>query len=190
MVNLRTSVWRIYHPAKKTYQVTMLCPDVLKRLWLANHSRKSQEGCNQSCPTKEDKLCVLLTRQAQNRTTVPSKSGDGGHTLSLTGTATTMQPLEVNRTAATGQMTSIGQTLGREVVKLHPEKVRRHPSTRLYGHDGRTSTVLDGPRPSRPPSVQVAGTRSERHGYGIRPVREGRVRCAPLNARCQRIAHR
>jgi len=92
MVNLRTSVWRIYHPAKNTHQVTMLCPDVLKRLWLANHSQKSQEGCNQSCPTKEDKLHVLLTHQAQNRTTIPSKSGDSGHTLSLTGTATTMQP--------------------------------------------------------------------------------------------------
>jgi hypothetical protein len=35
----------------------------------------------------------------------------------------------------------------------------------LYGCDGRTLTVLNGPRPFRPLSVQVVGTRSERHGY-------------------------
>jgi hypothetical protein len=30
-------------------------------------------------------LRALLTYQAQNRTAIPIKSGDGGHTLSLTG---------------------------------------------------------------------------------------------------------
>jgi len=37
----------------------------------------------------------LLACQAQNRTTIPSKSGDGGHTLRLTGTAVREDDLEV-----------------------------------------------------------------------------------------------
>ena len=39
---------------------------------------------------------VLLTYQAQSRTTIPSKSGDGSHILRLTGTATAMQPVKTN----------------------------------------------------------------------------------------------
>ena len=35
-------------------------------------------------------LCALLVCQGQSMATIPSKSGDGGHTLSLTGNATAM----------------------------------------------------------------------------------------------------
>jgi hypothetical protein len=68
---------------------------------------------------KEGILRALLACQAQNRTTAPSNSGDGGHTLSLTHIAVRDEDLEVrneslddelgehlflevNRTAATG----------------------------------------------------------------------------------------
>jgi len=37
---------------------------------------------------------ALLACQAQNRTTIPSKSGDGSHTLRLTGAATAMQSVK------------------------------------------------------------------------------------------------
>jgi hypothetical protein len=47
---------------------------------------------------KEGILRALLACQAQNRTTIPSKSGDGGHTLRLTGTATTTQSVNSMKT--------------------------------------------------------------------------------------------
>jgi hypothetical protein len=53
-------------------------------------------------------------------------------------------------------------------AKLLPEKGQRYPSNRLYGRDGRTMMVFNEPRLSRPPSVQVVETSSERHGYGTR----------------------
>jgi len=72
---------------------------------------------------KEDILRALLACQTQNRTTVPSKSGDNGHILSLTHNAVRGDDLEVrkvslddklgeylflevNRIAATGKTTS------------------------------------------------------------------------------------
>ena len=43
---------------------------------------------------KEGILCATLTCQAQNRTAIPSKSGDGSHTLRLTGATTAVQPVK------------------------------------------------------------------------------------------------
>ena len=54
--------------------------------------------------------------------------------------------------------------------KFRMRKHMRYPSNRLDGHDRRTLTVLDGPRPSRPPSVQVVDTSFKRHGYGNRSM--------------------
>jgi hypothetical protein len=51
---------------------------------------------NQSHPPKEGVLRAVLTCQAQNRTAIPSKSGDGGYTLSLIGNATAM-PVRLTR---------------------------------------------------------------------------------------------
>jgi hypothetical protein len=46
---------------------------------------------------KEGILRALLACQAQNRTTAPSKSGDGGHTLSLTHNAVRDKDPEVRK---------------------------------------------------------------------------------------------
>ena len=46
---------------------------------------------------KKGILCALLAYQAQNRTTAPSNSGDGSHTLSLTHNAVCDEDLEVRK---------------------------------------------------------------------------------------------
>ncbi len=57
-------------------RVAVLRPDVLT-VGRARKVATIQEGI----------LRALFTCQAQNRTTIPSKSGDGSRTLSLTGNA-------------------------------------------------------------------------------------------------------
>jgi hypothetical protein len=63
-------------------------------------------------------------------------------------------------------------------------EIWRYQSYRLYGRDGRNLTVLDGPRPSRPPSVQVVKKTGNGTGTATvvrcRPAREVRVRRASL----------
>ena len=56
----------------------------------------------------------------------------------------------------------------RDILEVIISGDSEYPSNRLDGRDGRTLTVLDGPRPSRPPSVQVVESSLERHGYGNR----------------------
>ena len=50
--------------------------------------------------------------------------------------------------------------------KFRMRKHTRYLSNHLDGRDGRTLTVLDGPRPSRPPSIQVVDSSFKWHGYG------------------------
>jgi len=55
----------------------------------------------------------MLACQAQNRTTIPSKSGDGGHTLRLTGTATSTQSRPVHEDDLEVGKESVDDRLGR-----------------------------------------------------------------------------
>ena len=62
-----------------------------------SHELKLPENLVLSYPQEEGTLCALplLTCQAQNRTTIPSKSGDSGHTLCLTGNYSTLKSLKM-----------------------------------------------------------------------------------------------
>ena len=75
--------------AGEAHQVAMLHPNVvmLAAFQLANHS--------QNCDLEGPRLCALLACQAQNRTTMSCKSGDGSHTLSLTCSTVRGDDLEV-----------------------------------------------------------------------------------------------
>src|SRR5712672_139114 len=61
-------------------------------------------------PPKEGILVlhVLLTCQAQNRTTIPSKSGDGSHILRLTAA---MQPVKMILRVGKGSVNKEGESL-------------------------------------------------------------------------------
>jgi hypothetical protein len=108
-------------------------------------SKIAREGEGRPSPKKEGILRALLSCQAQNRTTISSKSG-GSHTLKLTGTATRLAHavreddlkvgkesdkvlmtswvniwfLEVNRTAVTGRRATTDHTsLSDDQIHLH-----------------------------------------------------------------------
>ena len=79
-----------------SHHVTVLCPNIpsphvvdllcsILRSKSPCHCAPSQYPHALMHGLRGGLLCVLLTCQTQNRTTFPIKSGDGGHTLSLTG---------------------------------------------------------------------------------------------------------
>jgi hypothetical protein len=74
------------------YQVT-----VLRVCKLQSGLRRARKAATIRVIPKEGILRALLACQAQNRTTIPSKSGDGGHTLRLTDTATASQILRLEQ---------------------------------------------------------------------------------------------
>src|SRR5712675_1412421 len=69
------------------FAMKLLCPCSLH-----SELERTRNASTLSPPPNEGILRALLACQAQNRTTISSKSGDGSHVLRLTDTATVMQP--------------------------------------------------------------------------------------------------
>jgi hypothetical protein len=85
------------------YQVT-----VLRVCKLQSGLRRARKAATiRVIPLKEAILRALLACQAQNRTTIPSKSGDGSHTLRLTDTATASQIFRLERELLTTNWVNI-----------------------------------------------------------------------------------
>jgi hypothetical protein len=85
------------------YQVT-----VLRVSKLQSGLRRARKAATiRVIPQKEGILRALLACQALNRTTIPSKSGDGSHTLRLTDTATASQILRLERELLTTNWVNI-----------------------------------------------------------------------------------